>query len=1200
MPRNTLPLIISIILGLQGCGGGGGTSTPTPVSSPADTTPPVITVAGSIDVQHEQGTVYADAGATAIDDVDGNVDVTVSGSVDEAVAAAYNITYSASDKAGNSASATRNIVVQDTIAPVITLNGDANVTIDQGLEYSDLGATATDSVDGNLEVSVSGSVGTEIGEYTLTYSAGDAGGNIASVDRIVNVTQPDTGSGPSILDVVIIDAGLVDDIWGGNTQLSFFDEKNGYGDCTDEEAGTESCLSVDWQVIDDTVRGDVLQVTYLSGAGHAGLVVGPTSAVDLSDYSSGSLSFDIKIINTGSNNLSGGFFVKVESGNANSGELGIEGVNATGGWESIDLPVSSLTSSGALDLSSITAPMVFFPAFQTGAGLMYQIDNVRFTGIDDGATPPTDPSAGGPNGPVDYTLLEYGAGNVSNVINPASYRCAVDYGNWIYNAGLVEPAIAACNASTRIPTGTPTPLHPQLTGAALSKPVPTHKWWGSIPFLGEMTVGDANDPAYLTPDPIRVRVSNKGARLMGIPGGYKVIGNFPRYDGPVPFDEVFDGVAIANTVHNNLDAYLKDHSDGSVTVQWKSGNIEVMDATFVHGSPYAYFKVYSGEALLRTHRPDGGEKGTFYQTGNNLGVWTDIAGVRNSFLVTGEGTTTFTNETSNEITITNSENEFTLSYLPTLSGVPSDSMSSFFAANARNVVASADIDYVVDRDTNTVTVSHSYLDEQGSSIETIAGLHPLHWKHSSQITSDYKIRSARGIIKFAQLNEFSYEIPYVGVLPTMPSIANTFDQGILESLVTDFIDQGEGNWIDSTDTYWSGKAYGKAAELAAIASSIGMQSEATQVIDWLKAELSDWFTAETDGELDVFRYFVYDEEWDTLLGLEEAYGSHQRLADHHFHYGYFVRAAAEVCRVDASWCGDDQYGPMIELLIRDYAGSKDDEMFPYLRNFDPANGFSWADGKADALQGNNNESTSEAANAYGAIVLYGLITGNDALVEKGMYLHASTAAAYWQYWNNIDGYKNRGGDDDNFPSGYDKITTSIIWASGADFATWFSGAYAHILGIQGLPSSPLIFHVSQYSDYMTDYVALGLTESSNGKPSGLVDDQWRDLWWNLWAMADADAAIADYNTVGPSYAAEAGESKAHTYHWIHTFSALGQLKTGTGELTSNNPAAVAFDKNGTRTYVVYNFIGQPQTITYSDGKSFTAAPNAFTLESSAD
>jgi hypothetical protein len=116
----------------------------------------------------------------------------------------------------------------------------------------------------------------------------------------------------------------------------------------------------------------------------------------------------------------------------------------------------------------------------------------------------------------------------------------------------------------------------------------------------------------------------------------------------------------------------------------------------------------------------------------------------------------------------------------------------------------------------------------------------------------------------------------------------------------------------------------------------------------------------------------------------------------------------------------------------------------------------------------------------------------------------------------------------------------------------------------------------------------------------LIDDQWRDLWWNLWAMTDADAAIADYNSVGQNYAAEAGESKAHTYHWIHTFSALGQLKTGTGELTSNNPAALAFDKNGKRSYVVYNFTSQPETIVYSDGKSFTAAPNGFTTVSSAD
>jgi endoglucanase Acf2 len=285
---------------------------------------------------------------------------------------------------------------------------------------------------------------------------------------------------------------------------------------------------------------------------------------------------------------------------------------------------------------------------------------------------------------------------------------------------------------------------------------------------------------------------------------------------------------------------------------------------------------------------------------------------------------------------------------------------------------------------------------------------------------------------------------------------------------------------------------------------------------------------------------------------------------------------------------------MIELLIRDYAGDADDPMFPYLRNFDPANGFSWASGPANFVRGNNNESTSEAANAYGAIVLYGLTTGRDDLVEKGMYLHASTAATYWQYWNNIDGYNNVGVDEDNFPSGYNRITTSIIWGDGSAFATWFSGAYAHILGIQGLPSNPLILHVGQFADYLVDYVALGLSESSNIRPSGLPDDQWRDLWWNLWAMTDADAAISDYNTVA-NYVPEAGESKAHTYHWIHTFRRLGHMITGTGTLTADYPAALAFDNNGVTSYVVYNFTGQLLEVTFSDGQIVSAQPSGFTV-----
>ena len=79
----------------------------------------------------------------------------------------------------------------DTHAPVITLNGEATVTVFQDGIYVELGATATDDRDGDVNVTVSGSVDTStLGKYTLTYSATDKAGNSASIDRVVTVVIP--------------------------------------------------------------------------------------------------------------------------------------------------------------------------------------------------------------------------------------------------------------------------------------------------------------------------------------------------------------------------------------------------------------------------------------------------------------------------------------------------------------------------------------------------------------------------------------------------------------------------------------------------------------------------------------------------------------------------------------------------------------------------------------------------------------------------------------------------------------------------------------------------------------------------------------------------------------------------------------------------------------------------------------------------
>jgi|GEM_PF-2305407 len=73
---------------------------------PIDTTRPTITLLGENPVTITQGTSYTDAGATATDNVDGNLTDNIvmdDGGLDTAVVGTYTITYNVSDAAGNAA-----------------------------------------------------------------------------------------------------------------------------------------------------------------------------------------------------------------------------------------------------------------------------------------------------------------------------------------------------------------------------------------------------------------------------------------------------------------------------------------------------------------------------------------------------------------------------------------------------------------------------------------------------------------------------------------------------------------------------------------------------------------------------------------------------------------------------------------------------------------------------------------------------------------------------------------------------------------------------------------------------------------------------------------------------------------------------------------------------------------------------------------
>ncbi len=113
-------LMLSVLL--ASCSNSGGSNDDSGESG--DTVAPVIMLNGSTSININQGNVFSDAGATATDDVDGDIsaNITVGGDVvDTTTVGNYTITYNVSDAAGNAASqSTRTVIVNAVSASGIT------------------------------------------------------------------------------------------------------------------------------------------------------------------------------------------------------------------------------------------------------------------------------------------------------------------------------------------------------------------------------------------------------------------------------------------------------------------------------------------------------------------------------------------------------------------------------------------------------------------------------------------------------------------------------------------------------------------------------------------------------------------------------------------------------------------------------------------------------------------------------------------------------------------------------------------------------------------------------------------------------------------------------------------------------------------------------------------------------------------------
>ncbi|MBI5138251.1 MAG: DUF5011 domain-containing protein [Candidatus Vogelbacteria bacterium] len=89
--------------------------------------------------------------------------------------------------------------VSDTVAPVLTLNGNSPANLTVGDTYSDMGVTVSDNTDSNLGYETSGDTvdTTKAGTYIVIYTAEDNSHNVSTTTRTVIVSEPETSAPPA-------------------------------------------------------------------------------------------------------------------------------------------------------------------------------------------------------------------------------------------------------------------------------------------------------------------------------------------------------------------------------------------------------------------------------------------------------------------------------------------------------------------------------------------------------------------------------------------------------------------------------------------------------------------------------------------------------------------------------------------------------------------------------------------------------------------------------------------------------------------------------------------------------------------------------------------------------------------------------------------------------------------------------------------
>lgn len=695
---------------------------------------------------------------------------------------------------------------------------------------------------------------------------------------------------------------------------------------------------------------------------------------------------------------------------------------------------------------------------------------------------------------------------------------------------LTQPAVAGKGSfatgtpAGMSPTKTPAQAGRQLAGQAL----PTNQWWTSA------LTGPGSQPIWA--HPLALKAADSGLQLSSAPitaSANAVVTPFiPAVTAGAPISALT--VVGYGAFHVVLSAELKG-----------GGTLE---ATLVQGSPVLYLN-FKGTAPALTIA------GELEVTGQGEKIARlDVAGQRWD-VVADAGAW---QRNGNRLTVSgNASGRIAVARVP--DGEDGAAWMSAIAGSAADPVvkttAHLSYDGATGAVTQTLAAQHAsgkpgvwaLLPHQQAGLVTGGGLKTLVGRYPD----------ALGPLSLALADAIHVRVPMPGLLTAAPPVA--FSDTALSAILAD-VDKDLADPTAAGGSYFGFKELGRLATIAEVAKGIGATAQQEAALALLRPQLVDWLTY--SGPRDA-RYFAYDKVWGGLIAIPAEFGSSD-YNDHHFQYGYLVRAAAVLAQSDKSFVRD--YGDAVDLVVRDYSGTlstKGAAGFPAFRVFNAYEGHSAASGYATFADGNNQESSSEAVAAWEAVARWGLVRDNPDLVTYGVThyaLESATARAYWL------------GEGVTRADGYAHTNAGIVWDAKIDYATWFDPSPESILGIQLLP---LTFG----SLYRADAKAAAARSAELTKDAGGAPRVWGDLFAADLALSDPAAARDRLVATLPR---EDSTSRAMVRYWVELLAALGPPQPG---VVADGPYGLAFGTHDKPTLLAVNPTASAHTVTFrANGK----------------